>query len=131
MLEEENKSYHYLFLVRPTMTKNCAVKIDFSLGIKPFDASQQKIPVLIVGNIRLIKLLQFNDVKTKLEPFVTQEVCVYMWMELMISNNRLSSNSHLILGWTGVQLGYPKPSTQSVRCLLTLHKPNFSRRLLG
>lgn len=56
------------------MRKFRNVKIDFALGIKPCEAGTERLPVLIVGNIRLLKLLRFEDVRAKLEPCVTSEV---------------------------------------------------------
>ena len=66
--------FYTSFPVYPKMKKERNVKIDFALGVQPFDPAAERIPVLIVGNIRLIKLMQFDDVRAKLEPLVTREV---------------------------------------------------------
>ncbi len=50
-----------------------SLKFEFSLGVKPSDTV--KNPTLIVGNIRLLRCVQYDDLKDKLQPHVTKEVC--------------------------------------------------------
>jgi hypothetical protein len=59
---------------RPEMEKFRNVKIEFALGVKAHDAETERPPVLIVGNVRHLKILRFEDVRVKLEPSVSSEV---------------------------------------------------------
>ncbi|XKL65655.1 hypothetical protein PGB90_009075 [Kerria lacca] len=48
------------------------IKYEFSLGLKPSDSSKNSL--LIIGNIKLLKTIQYEHLKNKLEPVVTKEV---------------------------------------------------------
>lgn len=66
------------WLLRPSVADSFATmasnfKCEFSLGLKPTDLTKNSL--LIVGNIKHLKLLQYDDVKVKLQPVVTKEVC--------------------------------------------------------
>lgn len=47
------------------------IEIDYSLGVKSLPDSSS---LLIVGNIKHLQTLKYNDIKVKLQPFVTEEV---------------------------------------------------------
>lgn len=51
-----------------------SLKFNFSLGLSP--QTDSKSPLLIVGNIKFLKCLKFEDLLVKLQPHVTKEVCV-------------------------------------------------------
>lgn len=53
------------------MTSN--IKFKFTLGIKPTESA--KTPVLIVGNVKYLESLKYDDIKIKLPSVVTSEVC--------------------------------------------------------
>ena len=51
-------------------------KIVFKSGLSTADPVKE--PVLIVGQLKHLKVLKFNDIKCKLQPRVTEDVSNYV-----------------------------------------------------